>query len=85
MVSYDIYSMQFNLTRLGLPELPTQIDPKLCDQVREAFASRNMTMTAICGHFNMAHPDKDHRANGLDRVRPFHPGEHDKKMQGSWF
>ena len=69
VVGYDLYHMQFHLGQVGQPELPEQIDPSVCDRVREAFATRNITMAAICGHFNMAHPDEAHRADRLRGLR----------------
>jgi sugar phosphate isomerase/epimerase len=69
VLDYDICYMQFNLGRVGLPELPERIDTSLCDRIRNEFDARNMTMAAICGHFNMIHPHMQKRHDGLQGLR----------------
>ncbi|HIA70187.1 TPA: sugar phosphate isomerase/epimerase [Candidatus Poribacteria bacterium] len=69
IVNYGIYCMQFGLGRVGLPELPEQIDAELCDQIRKEFDTRNVNMAAISGTFNMIHPDSQQRTDGLRRLR----------------
>ena len=69
IVDYGMYFMQFGLGRVGLPELPEQIDTELCDQIRKEFDERNVNMAAISGTFNMIHPDLQQRADGLRRLR----------------
>ena len=69
IVNYGIYCIQFGLGRVGLPELPEQIDTELCDQIRKEFDERNVNMAAISGTFNMIHPDLQQRADGLRRLR----------------
>jgi len=68
VVDYGIRHMQFNLGRVGLPELPERIDASLCDRIRDGFSARDMTMAAICGHFNMIHPDVQVRHDRLRRL-----------------
>jgi len=69
VVNYGIYCMQFGLGRVGLRELPEQLDTGLCDSIRKEFDARNITMAAISGIYNMIHPDKKQRADGLRRLR----------------
>ena len=69
IVNYGMYCMQFGLSRVGLPELPEQIDIALCDQIRKEFDERNVNMAVISGTFNMIHPDLQQRTNGLRRLR----------------
>ena len=69
IVGYGLYCMQFGLGRVGLPELPEQIGPELCDQIRKEFDERNINMVAISGTFNMIHPDLQQRTDGLRRLR----------------
>jgi sugar phosphate isomerase/epimerase len=61
--------VQFNLACAGLPALPDRLPDELCDHVREALAERGITMAAVSGTFNMAHPDPGRRADGLRRLR----------------
>lgn len=65
ILAYGISTVQFNLARVGLAELPERIDAGLCDRVRTAFDARNMTMAAVSGTFNMIHPDVQKRQAGL--------------------
>jgi sugar phosphate isomerase/epimerase len=65
VVDYGLSTMQFNLGRVGLPELPEQIEPDVCDRIRQAFEARKLTMAAICGHFNMIDPDVSKRQANL--------------------
>jgi len=69
VLEYGLDHMQFNLVRAGLQELPAQIDPDLYDHIRAEFKARTMTMAAICGHFNMIHPDLEQRQEGLRNLR----------------
>ncbi len=69
VVGYGISCMQFGLRSVGLPDLPDQIETELCDHIHEEFAAHRVSMSAICGHFNMAHPDEKHRADGLRGLR----------------
>ena len=47
IVNYGIYCMQFGLGRVGLPELPEQIDAELCDQIRKEFDTRMGTFFTL--------------------------------------
>lgn len=67
-VAHGLHTVQFNLACAGLPTLPDVIDPDLVAQIRAAFVARGMTMAAISGTFNMSHPDRRVRADGLRRL-----------------
>lgn len=69
VLGYGISCMQFGLGSVGLPDLPDQIETELCDHIREEFETHSVSMSAICGHFNMSHPDERHRADGLRGLR----------------
>ena len=69
VAEYGITSMQFNLGRVDLPELAGRISTDQCDRIRLALGTRNMTMAAISGHFNMIHPDVQLRRDGLRGLR----------------
>ena len=69
VAGYGISCMQFGLRSVGLPDLPDQIETELCNHIREEFEAHSISMSAICGHFNMAHPDEGHRADGLRGLR----------------
>jgi sugar phosphate isomerase/epimerase len=61
--------VQFNMACAGLPPLPDEIDPDLCGQIRHELAVRGITMAAVSGTFNMAHPNPGQRLEGLQRLR----------------
>ena len=68
VAAQGLRTVQFNLACAGLPTLPDAIDPALVEQIRAAFVERGMTMAAISGTFNMIHPDRRVRADGLRRL-----------------
>ena len=68
VVAHDLFETQFNMSVVGLPSMPAEIDPPLADRVREAAAERNVALVAVSGTFNMAHPDEGVRRDGLRRL-----------------
>ena len=69
VANHGISCMQFGLSSAGVTELPTHIDMDLCHKIREEMSSRNITMTALSGTYNMIHPDLQQRADGLRNLR----------------
>lgn len=69
VLEYGICHMQFNLGQVDLADFQERMDTSLCDRIRNAFDTRNMTMAAISGHFNMIHPDVQKRHAGLQGLR----------------
>ncbi len=69
VANHGISCMQFGLSSAGVTELPTHIDLDLCHKIREEMSSRNITMTALSGTYNMIHPDLQQRADGLRNLR----------------
>ena len=68
VVGHGLHETQFNMSVAGLPSMPEKIDPALAERVREAAAERNVTVAAVSGTFNMAHPDDGVRRDGLRRL-----------------
>lgn len=68
IAAQGLRTVQFNMACAGLPTLPDAIDPALVESIRAAFVERGMTMAAISGTFNMIHPDRHVRAEGLRRL-----------------
>ncbi len=66
---HGLHTVQFNLSCVGLPTLPDQVDPALPGQIRAAMDARHITMAAISGTFNMIDPDPQKRHDGLRRLR----------------
>lgn len=59
---------QFHWDSAGLDTLPYEIPDETIDRVSAAAARHNVTIAAIEGTFNMAHPDPAVRADGLRRL-----------------
>jgi sugar phosphate isomerase/epimerase len=59
---------QFHWDSAGLETLPAEIPDDAVERVRAAAARHNVTIAAIEGTFNMAHPDPAVRADGLRRL-----------------
>jgi sugar phosphate isomerase/epimerase len=69
VVGRGLRYIQFNLTSVGLPTLPAELQSTQCTVVHEALQKRGLTMTAISGTFNIIHPDPRARAQGLAGLR----------------
>jgi sugar phosphate isomerase/epimerase len=68
VAAHGIQAIQFNMAVAGGPSLPVEIPTAVCDEVRDAVAARGLTMSAVSGTYNMAHPDPDVRADGQARL-----------------
>jgi sugar phosphate isomerase/epimerase len=60
--------MQYNLACAGLPSLPEWIEPRLARQIGAAAASREITIAAVSGTFNMIDPVRERRYVGMRRL-----------------
>jgi sugar phosphate isomerase/epimerase len=68
VVQHGLRCIQFNMACAGLPSMPEAIDPALAAQIRAEMESRQISMAAVSGTFNMAHPDPHLRRDGLRRL-----------------
>ena len=69
VVEGGLRHIQFNLSSVGLPTLPAELQDIQCTAIREELRKRGLAMTAISGTFNIIHPDPHARAQGLERLR----------------
>ena len=69
VAGHDIHCIQFSLTCAGVPDVPDNIEPELCDRIRAEMVRRGIAMSAVSGTFNMIHPDSQMRRRGLQRLR----------------
>ncbi len=69
VTAHGLHVVQFNLACAGLPSMPEMIEPALAATIREALATRGITMAAVSGTFNMTHPDLAQRRAGLARLQ----------------
>ena len=69
VAAHGLRWMQFNFACAGLPNLPDeQIAPALLDNLRQQLDARGLSVAAVSGTFNMAHPDPRQRREGLRRL-----------------
>jgi sugar phosphate isomerase/epimerase len=68
VIAHGIDHVHFDLSCAGLPSMPDQIDPRICDRIRAEFGARGLTMVSVSGTYNMAHPDLRERELGLSRL-----------------
>jgi sugar phosphate isomerase/epimerase len=66
--AHGIGCMQFNMSCASLPPMPEEIPAELTDRIRGEMERRNLTMAAVSGTFNMIHPDRGKRREGLRRL-----------------
>ena len=63
-----IPATQFNLSVVGLPTIPdAPVPDPVIEEIRAASARSGVTLAAISGTFNAAHPDPAHRRIHLER------------------
>jgi sugar phosphate isomerase/epimerase len=61
--------VQYNLACAGLPTLPDELDPALCERIRRACVERNVTLSAVSGTFNIIDPNRERRRRNVARLR----------------
>ena len=66
--AHGIVCVQFNMSCAGLPTMPEEIPAELAERIRVELDERNLTMAAVSGPFNMIHPDRGKRREGLRRL-----------------
>ena len=68
VIQHGLHCIQFNMACAGLPSMPEAIDPAVIAHIHAEMQSRQITMAAVSGTFNMAHPDPQTRRDGLRRL-----------------
>lgn len=59
---------QFNLACCGLPSMPDAVPADAITAIRAAAATTGVSLAALSGTYNMAHPDKSVRDTGLGQL-----------------
>lgn len=77
VVAAGLHAVQFNLSCVGLPEMPDVIDPALAKHIRQECAARHIEMSAVSGTFNIIHPDRSLRDADMQRLRVLAAACHD--------
>jgi len=60
---------QFNLACVGLPSMPDAVPPEVIAAILAASRETGISLAALSGTYNMAHPDKSVRDKGLRQLR----------------
>jgi sugar phosphate isomerase/epimerase len=68
VASHGLRSVQFNFSGAGLPPLPDDIPAAVVEQVRERATAHQIQIDALSGTFNMAHPERRVREQGIARL-----------------
>lgn len=66
---HGLTAIQFDFASAGLPSMPDQIDTHTTATIRNALATRQISMAAVSGTFNIIHPDQQVRRDGMRRLR----------------
>lgn len=59
---------QFNLACCGLPSMPDDVPETVINSIREAVITSGVSLAALSGTYNMAHPDQSVRDTGLRQL-----------------
>ncbi|MEQ1944810.1 sugar phosphate isomerase/epimerase [Mesorhizobium sp. VNQ89] len=59
---------QYNFACSGLPSMPEAVSPEVAAAIAQASAKSGVSICAVSGTYNMAHPDPNVRADGLRRL-----------------
>jgi sugar phosphate isomerase/epimerase len=60
--------VQFNMACLGLPSMPDEISAETAQSIADASRATGIKIAAVSGTYNMIHPDKAKREEGLRRL-----------------
>jgi sugar phosphate isomerase/epimerase len=69
VVAHELHCVQFNMACVGLPSLPDYIESDVITRIHREATSRQISIAAISGTYNMIHPDPKQRQAGLLRLR----------------
>lgn len=61
-------TIQFNFSIAGLPSMPDAIDDATKNRIRKALHESHLNIEAVSGTFNMIHPDRNERIEGIRRL-----------------
>jgi len=68
VIQHNLDCIQFNMACVGLASMPEDIDPTVIVKIQAEMKLRGVSMAALSGTFNMAHPDAKIRNDGLRRL-----------------
>jgi sugar phosphate isomerase/epimerase len=68
VASHGLACVHFNFKAVGLPSMPEEIDDALISRIAREMAARRLSVASLSGTFNMIHPDREVRREGLRRL-----------------
>src|SRR5256885_1183532 len=69
VVAHKLHCVQFNMACVALPTLPDYIESDVITRIHKEATSRQISIAAVSGTYNMIHPDPKQRQKGLRRLR----------------
>lgn len=60
--------VQFNMTCVGLPSLPTEIPQSISNEIAAASRETKISIAAVSATYNMIHPDLAQRNDGMKKL-----------------
>ena len=69
VVDHGLRYVQLDLASAGLPSIPNRIPPDVASHIRHETERRGITIAAVSGTYNMIHPDREVRDEGLAGLR----------------
>lgn len=68
VAEHGLGAIHFNFKAAGLESMPERIAPDLCRRIAREAAARGIAIATLSGTFNMIHPDRRRRREGLRRL-----------------
>ncbi len=68
VASHGLDCVHFNFKAVGRESMPERINEDLCTRITRAIAHRGLAMGTVSGTFNMIHPHRAKRQEGLRRL-----------------
>ena len=75
--AHGLACVQFNMSCVGLPSMPDEINAAVRSRVHQAAVNFGVEIEAVSGTYNMIHPDPGVRQKGLHRLRTLAAACHD--------
>ncbi len=69
VIAHELHCVQFNMACVGLPTLPDYIESDVITRIHMEATSRQISIAAVSGTYNMIHPNPKQRQAGLVRLR----------------
>ena len=68
VAAHGIRHIQFNVSSMGLSDMPDGLDNSVIAQARQELDARNIEVVSLSATYNMIHPDPAARAQGMRRL-----------------